>query len=843
MVYGDVVYYAAGIWPSDGVYVHALDAETGKVVWSNTESGSLLMNQPHGGAQAESGIAPQGYLLADEDHLYVPTGRAVPAVLDRRTGKLLYYHLQANRDVGGIWVMLSDRFFLNGGAAFERTDGKAAGRVGLPPMAGADRELVQASGNALKRLRWIDATRRDRKGNMVAFRALEPIRVIDLDDSVTALIVASADAVCGFSGRIAAIDFKAQANMWWEAPVEGTVLGLAYSHGHLIATTDTGLVYCFAGSPPPPRNPPSADAGEREESTPTDELARRILEQSDTRDGYALVLDAGDGRLLERLVRNSRLYVVGLARSDRDLERSRRRLQSSGLYGTRASVVRDTGNLAERLPPRFANLIVRSMSGDGKQTSPLPERIAALLQPYNGIACAYGESGRVQVIGRGVPPVGGGSWTHQWADSKNTGCSNDEILRGNLAMAWFGSFAFRTPNRHGQGPAPLSHRGHLVVGGVDGITCLDAFNGTQRWTYEIPGLLADFDGIHHDVGVGETGGRFCLSDDAVFVPWEEHCLRIDLATGACTDQFKTPVPSTEPNRRWGVVFHNNGTLVGSVLNEAHRVSPRYALTRLRTESCLIFAVDAKSGKLLWRYEPRHSVRNNAVVVTEDRVYLIDRPIAPQDRIDQPKRNGRPGPRLKPGDQPTGTLVALDLRSGDTIWSQSDQVWGTQLSVSHDSRTILMSYQAMKHKFFRLPSEVGGRLAAFDAASGRRLWDREASYVTRPIINGSTILAEGGAWDIRSGKPLPFPFRRSYGCGQLAAGKHILLYRSATLGYWDLSLPADEQRTRSFGGLRPGCYINAIPAGGLVLVPEGSTKCRCSYQLKSWFALRPAQTAR
>ncbi|HHK41503.1 MAG TPA: hypothetical protein ENJ50_03705, partial [Planctomycetaceae bacterium] len=70
VVFGNTVYYAAGIWPSDGVFVHALECQTGEVVWSQTDLGTLEMDQPPGGARAESGIAPQGYLLADEEHLY-----------------------------------------------------------------------------------------------------------------------------------------------------------------------------------------------------------------------------------------------------------------------------------------------------------------------------------------------------------------------------------------------------------------------------------------------------------------------------------------------------------------------------------------------------------------------------------------------------------------------------------------------------------------------------------------------------------------------------------------------------------------------------------------------------
>ena len=52
------------------------------------------MPQPHGGANAKSGVTAQGYLLADDDHLFVPTGRAVPAAFKRADGEFDYYRLQ-----------------------------------------------------------------------------------------------------------------------------------------------------------------------------------------------------------------------------------------------------------------------------------------------------------------------------------------------------------------------------------------------------------------------------------------------------------------------------------------------------------------------------------------------------------------------------------------------------------------------------------------------------------------------------------------------------------------------------------------------------------------------------
>src|ERR1019366_7506691 len=84
------VYFAAGIWPFMGIFIHALDARTGDVVWTNDGDGSLYMRQPHN-ADSFGSIAPQGPLVAIGDHLLLPGGRSVPASLDRKTGKLLSY--------------------------------------------------------------------------------------------------------------------------------------------------------------------------------------------------------------------------------------------------------------------------------------------------------------------------------------------------------------------------------------------------------------------------------------------------------------------------------------------------------------------------------------------------------------------------------------------------------------------------------------------------------------------------------------------------------------------------------------------------------------------------------
>ncbi|MDA1137612.1 MAG: PQQ-binding-like beta-propeller repeat protein [Planctomycetota bacterium] len=101
------VYFAAGMWAAEGIFVYALDAQNGKVVWVNDTSGAEYVRiVGHLHETSLSGVNPQGALLATEDKLIFPMGRAAPASYDRKTGKLLQYHPGATNGSGGSWATL-----------------------------------------------------------------------------------------------------------------------------------------------------------------------------------------------------------------------------------------------------------------------------------------------------------------------------------------------------------------------------------------------------------------------------------------------------------------------------------------------------------------------------------------------------------------------------------------------------------------------------------------------------------------------------------------------------------------------------------------------------------------
>lgn len=84
-----IIYFGAGIWAEDGVFVHALNAKTGKVVWSNSNIDCIKgANRNHLETQKDTGIAPQGHLAIVDGRLIVPCGTQLPAIFDLKTGAL-----------------------------------------------------------------------------------------------------------------------------------------------------------------------------------------------------------------------------------------------------------------------------------------------------------------------------------------------------------------------------------------------------------------------------------------------------------------------------------------------------------------------------------------------------------------------------------------------------------------------------------------------------------------------------------------------------------------------------------------------------------------------------------
>lgn len=829
------VYYAAGIWPSDGIYLYALDTRTGRELWSNEDSGQMYMPQPHGGADAESGVAAQGHLVAaysqssettdNQQYLLVPTGRAVPACFDRVTGKFSYFHLQKFGQKGAATVAANNQFFANSGMLFDLRTGEAAATIGNSPVAMVPNGMFAFVDKLLTYYDWQQVDKTDRKGVTTKVVAPVPQWSVEGVPSPREIIVAGSKIVVGAANEVMMVDSESR-QVVWQAAVDGNALVLAAANNQLLVATDQGSLYCFSEAKTPAHATHTAASTaaqvESTKSAESTEIVQQILDLAGFDEGYCLDLGCGDGKLSEALAELSQLHIIAVDDDPAKLQLARQRLLAKGLLGSRISVIAVDSLTDTGLPNYFANLIVSQRGLElGSEGLPVSE-VARLTRPYGGVTL-LGKAGHLVRQQRG-PLAGAGQWTHQYGTPGNATCSMDEHIKGSLGMLWFRDVDVAMPQRHGRGPGPLFHDGRLYSMGLHELVCVDAYNGRLLWRYPFPDILAAYDGDQL-MGTAGTNSVYCVSDSGVYVRYHQHCLRLDRETGMKLAQFESPVDVAGKPGVWGYIACINGVLVGSIADPEHVVTYRYLerggdMSSLLTESKSLFGMDATSGEILWRYDAQHSMRHNTLALDNETVFLIDRRQALEDRIK----------KAKVENHPPGELVALDIRSGLEKWRSSESIDGTLLALSELHPILLMASQPTR---FALESEKAEFLTAIDPKTGKQLWRRPAQYSSRPMINDQTIYSEGGAWDLMSGSPVEFQFKRSYGCGLLTGSKHTMLFRSATLGYFDF---LRQGKVENYGGIRPGCWINAIPAGGLVLMPDASAGCVCSYLNQAWFAL-------
>ena len=882
---GDALYFGAGIWPTEGIFIYAIDPASGKVLWCDDSSGGIEMDQPHPTARARSGISAQGYLVASGDSLFIPTGRAVPAVFDRVGGKLLYFRLQQNQQLGGADVAVVDGYFFNGGEMFAISDGARREHVGIQVAAHPEFVITSRENKIVafdRQNLFVDKEVTDRKGNKQTIKALAlPAWSIDLppsalapaatlkgaeppvgdlmrgtawsrpalSDAASALIVAADHVVAAGQSKIVLIDIRAP-KIVWEADVEGAVYGLAVADGRLYASTDRGMIYCFGGGTGKPKVWAVKSAKpQAAKNSAYANAAEEIIRQTGITEGYCLDLACGDGLLSLELARRTKLQIYCVEKDPAKVKSARRLFDSAGLYGVRVTV-HEADPAKVPYPDYFADLVVSGRSVTKGLSAVAVEGAGRMQRPGGGIA-RIGRPGAMQQFLR-RPLDGAGNWTHQNADAANTLCSTDTVVRGPLKMLWFRDTDFVMPSRHNRGPAPLVDQGCMFTEGLNGLRATNIYNGRTLWELPLEGILLPFHKGESSIGVAWTGSNFCVGDNRIYIHARDKCLCLDAQTGRKIAVLQPPaMPDGRPGK-WGYIAYGQGMLFGTLANEQYLIkgwASKLDTSDQFTESSLLFAMDARTGSLKWTFEPEHSIRHNAIALGPGCVYLIDRPRAAADESLDPDGGQKEAKqraavsgqteeeelrRLR--EHPTGRLLALDAETGKVLWKDDDEIFGTMLAFSLEHNVLLMSYQAV-HQASRL-SEMGDRMAGIRPSDGKRLWDVKADYKSRPILNGQTIYAQPGAWDLLSGEKLPFTFTRSYGCGIPVGSKQMLVFRSATLGYCNLT--SETGAAENYGGIRPGCWINAIPAGGLVLMADAASWCSCSYLIQATCALQPAE---
>ena len=219
LVDGDEVYYTAGLFPNEGMYLCKRNADDGSEMWTKTPM------RPH-----------QGYLAATSEMLFAPSGKAQTAVYRRRDGKCLGDLAKTARD-GGCWTLVApeeDEVFAGPTLQGDAQEFGTAERKFVAVIGGANCLIADRTHSFCTTDEKIFALSRKDRAAVWTQEAAYPYALIKAGDHL----------FVGGAGEVAALDAKT-GNILWKTPCDGAVYGLAAANGALYVSTDAGTIYCF----------------------------------------------------------------------------------------------------------------------------------------------------------------------------------------------------------------------------------------------------------------------------------------------------------------------------------------------------------------------------------------------------------------------------------------------------------------------------------------------------------------------------------------------------------------------------------------------------------------------
>ncbi len=849
MVFDGRVYFGAGIWPFMGTFLHCLDAETGKVIW--TKSGLEWKNLPHGGATSFSSIAPQGYIAIDGDHLYVPCGRAVPAVFDRKTGELIHFQHAAGKSGGGAMVTIFGDYYWVPGFIAKTKDGKGL----LCDIRGgvfARDAVYRASKKGLEVLETIPVKKKhlvfkDTRKYKRTDYFLEPQHVVQLKPAITEVFFKAGNSLyCAGDKQVVAVDVSKidKPKVTWTAPIGGTVWTMITGDDKVFAVTLGGELFCYGKGSAEPVRHELAPAKQVKENAKWSSAVKKAIAAAGTDEGYCVQLGIGDNGMLDELVRQSKYRIMVVDRDAGKVDVLRRRIDGVDAHRRRISAfIGDPATFG--LPQYLANLVISpsvDLAGDCKKGSPA----ARALRPYGGVLCIAGGGDEMKVVMKREGPLpGAGSWTHQYGDAARSSVSKDKIELP-LGLLWFGG----TSNdailpRHGHGPSPQVVGGRLFIEGRDIMRAVDVYTGRLLWERKIKDLGRFYDNTLHHPGAGQIGSNYISLLDGVYVITPESCQVLDPASGKTVRTLSLGDNSKD---KWGWITIDGDLLAAAIkpldvqppmlkrgekYPEVVKGTPFEKILGVDLEanyassSKKLVVMDRKSGKVLWSREAKINFRHNSILLVGDKLFCID--AMSKGKLDWIKRRGLELER-------PATLYALNARTGEVIWKVDDdkKVFGTWLAYSSDHDLLVQCGSSYRDRAF---DEARSGITVYRAKSGEVVWTDLKLRLGGPLIihhdrlitNGSS----GYAMDIMTGEKIDWKWARKYGCNTAIASQNMLTFRSGAAGYYDLKT---ESGTGNFGGFKSSCTSNLIPADGVLSAPDYTRTCICSYQNQTSLAL-------
>ena len=873
-VYADgVVYFGAGIWPTLGVFVRAVDAETGKLLWTNDDSHAIAdVRVDHNYAQ-ESGISPQGHMLVQGDMLIVPNGRSMPARLDRKTGKL-HYFVQGYRNGDSRVTLSGDIALVGRTGVVSLKDGReiasrwaAAGKDAPEGWSSAKVDLFEGP---LFPYRFQPACdHRSAIHDGIAYGVHDgTVMAYDLKAATTSLqkkqfngkdiqparwdapelwqlksdfsgkklettaVLKAGTRLYSHAGRyLFAVSLNADSSkagaITWQTELPAELTSLLAANGRLFAVTRDGAIHCFGEKE---SEPTQYELAKSAEPAVDSAAAKAILKATGKQSGYAIVAGLKNGALVKTLLAQSDLNIIAIDEDSRLVDDLR---QSIGADDRFQALVATPGKA--ELPPYLASLIVteapeklRLMNSESLMS------LYEALRPYGGTLCVELDekqrdmllraaspakfagletetAGTLTMLRRSGPLPGSSPWSHETGDAARSFYSKDDLVKAPLAVLWYG-------DGRDHGFYKRKDYGHGLKPQVAGgrLVALQVATNTLKSVDAYTGRL---------LWSKKLGGsaRYVSMPDAVYVADERSCLVLDADSGDVRSTFAIDVDQSEKTP----VSASDIRIGDDIVLIAVRFNKENAISKGRWNSTLLVALDRTSGKQLWSRPAKQRYNTAAIAVSGNRVFCIDS--HSPEQIGAMRRRGADVKTLP------STILAFDTRTGQEIWK----------AVRKDPPAVLttLHFMGMRTQDDWLAVSVDHNLLvagkanqtfALNLTNGEQVWQKPIRGQQPLILGPETFINQTGhtykvaSGDLVSGAAL---FRRG-GCNYAVGGKNLLFLRSNCATYVDIG----TRKEYAIRNLRSGCSNSLVAADGLLNAPCFSVGCVCNYPIQTSFAM-------
>lgn len=888
---GGTVYFGAGIWPTLGIFVHAVDVETGKIRWTNSNTNYIKDVRIDHNNLDDVGLSPQGYCLMVDGKLVVPNGRSMPARFDPATGQLQHYvqgyrngdsrvaaggqflfvglrgvvGVQDGREVGNRWVEAGKD--APAGWDGRKRDLFEGPFYGYKFMPGCDYRSVfdgrMALGVEKGFLHAYDLTRPKKtlydkkvgeqviqparwdlepvwKRHFLAAPGATPTRVsikagnrfyTHVGNTLFAVDTPAAEV----AGDAAAAKKPTAPSVAWKKELEAIPSSMLAADGKLFVVLEDGRICCFGAKSVETKN----------HSLPGESLvttqrvaARRLSDATGATDGYALVLGLESGRLVDALLETSEMHVIAVDPDPAKVNALRSHCVRAGVYGTRVEAfVGDPASF--EFPPYLANLIISERTGDSNTVAQLSAaKLFSLLRPYGGAA---------------VIPHSLDKAREQWATAEIAGARvemKDDLVvmrrpgaaegaadwtheTGDAARTYFSpDVRVKAPLAllwYGDGPDHGFEKWKDYGRGVKPQVAQGRLFGFDDRSNQLSAIDIYTGRLlwRHDTGTSIV--RFASLPDAVYVASGLKCEVLNPATGTVTTTLKCNV-EVKSGRQPGVVAvrATDSLLVIGIGFDLPTGHSHQAIESGLWDVDVLVAFDRRTGKQLWSRAADQRFNLHAIAIGRNAVYCVDS-IAPLE-ADKLARRG-----IAPETFPS-TVLALGGKTGNVVWKKTFD-YGHRAMTGRGPLGIRpyddwIAYHADRDLV------LSGKLHeihAINASTGDEAWTSKSAGMQPLILNRDSYINQAGhRFDVTtgsrlSGSPL---FRRTGGCNYTVGNQNLLFLRNKCASYIDL----EKNEEHSLRNLRSGCSNSLVAAGGLLNVPCFSTGCVCNYPLQTSFSM-------